>query len=75
MGKRLRIWLIINEMKVGEFAKEIGISAPYATKLMQGHRPGVDIAKKIEKVTDGEISAAFVLGLESLSDIKTTDSV
>ena len=40
----------------GEFAKEIGISAPYLSQLANGTRtPSLRVAKKIEDATAGSV--------------------
>lgn len=40
----------------GEFAKEIGISAPYLSQILSGmKRPSYDLMVRIERATGGEV--------------------
>lgn len=41
-------------IKRNEFARSVGISAPYLTQILGGlKRPSLDLAFRIEKATDG----------------------
>lgn len=44
-------------------AAKVGTSKGYLHDIAKGATPSVEIAKKIEKATDGEVRAAVVLGL------------
>ena len=42
--------------KHGEFAQKLGISGPYLSQILSGvRRPGLDLAIKIERETDGKV--------------------
>jgi len=46
-------------MTRGEFAKRVGISAPYLSEILSGpKRPSIDLAFKIESETGGEVPAS-----------------
>jgi len=46
-------------IKRNEFARSVGISAPYLTQILAGRkRPSLDLAFRIEKATDGIVPAS-----------------
>lgn len=52
------------KIKVGELAKALGVSQPYASRLKQGTRtPSLHLAAKIEEWSGGVVKAA-TLALE-----------
>lgn len=52
----LESWLKSKEVKKGEFARKIGVSAPYLTRLANGQRtPSLELALTISKETRGQV--------------------
>lgn len=50
-----------------DFARSIGVNRSFVSQLASGKkRPSPEIAKKIEAATDGEVSAASLLGVAEL---------
>lgn len=46
-------------IKRNEFARSVGISAPYLTQILAGlKRPSLDLAFRIEKATNGIVPAS-----------------
>ena len=53
---RLSEWLSKNEIRRGEFARRVGVSAPHITGLCKGDFwPGRDVAAAIMRETGGEV--------------------
>lgn len=55
-------------IKRNEFAKSVGISAPYLTQILGGlKRPSLDLAFRIEQVTQGAVPASCWVSHQGLS--------
>ncbi|MEC2554306.1 helix-turn-helix transcriptional regulator, partial [Bacillus tropicus] len=37
-GKKVKMWLFVNEMKQGELAKMLNVSGPYLSDILHGKR-------------------------------------
>lgn len=54
----LNIWLKMNKIKNKDFAKEIGVSPVSLCRWVKNKRsPHIKFLHKIEKITNGEVSA------------------
>ncbi|EOP85997.1 hypothetical protein IGM_04372 [Bacillus cereus HuB4-4] len=53
-GKKVKMWLFVNDMKQGELAKILNISGPYLSDILLGKRKGEDVRRKIEKILEIE---------------------
>lgn len=54
--KKLRVWLVVNDMTQGQFAKQLGITPTTLSLIVQGKRqPGTGLIKKIVEATGWEI--------------------
>ena len=57
-------YLNIYNIKQSDFAKNIGISRAHICLIIKGERrPSITLAKKMEKISNGKISALEILGL------------
>lgn len=62
----LKKWMKDNRWTVVAMAKRLGISATMLHYILSGkRRPGVELAKGIQRVTEGEVKASDLLGLEA----------
>jgi DNA-binding transcriptional regulator YdaS (Cro superfamily) len=52
----LHIWLAKKRITKTAFARSLGISRMYLSKICNKYRPSRDLAIKIEELTDGEVS-------------------
>lgn len=52
----LNMWLAKKRIKKIAFAKTLGISRMYLSKICNRYRPSKALAMKIEEVTEGEVS-------------------
>jgi len=61
---KLEEYLRFNNIKQHVFAKMLGVSQPHINLVLQGKRnPSVSLAKKIENITEGRVSAFEILGI------------
>ena len=61
---KLEEYLRFNNIKQHVFAKMLNVSQPHINLVLQGkRRPSVSLAKKIESVTEGRVSAFEILGI------------
>ncbi|MDP7981003.1 helix-turn-helix transcriptional regulator [Bacillus sp. WLY-B-L8] len=51
-GKKVKTWLIINDMKQKELAEMLGISNPYLSDILLGKRNGKKVKEKIIKILE-----------------------
>lgn len=51
-GKKVKTWLIINDMRQKELAKMLEISNAYLSDILLGKRKGKKVREKIEKILD-----------------------
>ena len=69
----LKIWILKNGLKMKEFAKKNGISQGYLSLILnQKARPRFQFAQRIEKATNGQITAMYLMSLKYENDTKTT---
>ncbi|MDA1774813.1 helix-turn-helix transcriptional regulator [Bacillus cereus] len=55
-GKKVKMWLFVNEMKQGELAKMLNVSGPYLSDILHGKREGKKVKEKINRMLEsGEI--------------------
>jgi len=67
----LAAWLKENRIKRGEFARRIGVSAPYLTQLCADpptHWPGRDVAERIRAETAGAVTPNDFLPVHNSSE-------
>ena len=70
----LRTWRQSQSLTLEEVARQVGSSKGYISQIESGvRRPGADLAKRIESMTNGEVTAAELLGLKA--DIPATRAV
>ncbi|MEC1329874.1 helix-turn-helix transcriptional regulator, partial [Bacillus paralicheniformis] len=48
-GKKVKTWLILNDMQQKDLAKMLNISGPYLSDILQGKREGKKVREKIVK--------------------------
>lgn len=61
---KLKIWLIENRFSIEQFSKELGVGRTYMSRIVNlKRRPGYDLAKKIEDLTRGEITAEYLMSV------------
>lgn len=53
-GKKVKTWLIINDMKQRDLAEMLKISNPYLSDILLGKRKGQKVRTKIMKILDME---------------------
>ncbi|MGR5865572.1 helix-turn-helix domain-containing protein [Bacillus paranthracis] len=51
-GKKVKTWLIINDMKQKDLAKMLDISNPYLSDILLGKREGKKVKEKIMKILE-----------------------
>ncbi|PFJ19600.1 transcriptional regulator [Bacillus cereus] len=51
-GKKVKTWLIINDMKQRDLAEMLGISNPYLSDILLGKRKGKKVREKIMRILD-----------------------
>ncbi|SFI35179.1 MULTISPECIES: helix-turn-helix domain-containing protein [unclassified Bacillus (in: firmicutes)] len=51
-GKKVKTWLIINDMRQKELAEMLDISNAYLSDILLGKRKGKKVREKIEKILD-----------------------
>ncbi|MEX0415302.1 helix-turn-helix domain-containing protein [Bacillus sp. C30] len=51
-GKRVKTWLLINDMKQKDLAKMLDISNPYLSDILLGKRKGKKVREKIMKILE-----------------------
>lgn len=57
--EQLDAYLREQQTPASEFAKRIGVSDPYLSKIRRGvFRPSLEVAVRIERVTGGAVSAS-----------------
>ncbi|PEL14583.1 transcriptional regulator [Bacillus wiedmannii] len=53
-GKKVKMWLFVNEMKQGELAKMLNVSGPYLSDILHGKREGKKVKEKINRILESE---------------------
>lgn len=53
-GKKVKMWLFVNEMKQGELAKMLNVSGPYLSDILHGKREGKKVKEKINRMLESE---------------------
>ncbi|PEJ78811.1 helix-turn-helix domain-containing protein [Bacillus wiedmannii] len=51
-GKKVKTWLIINDMKQKDLAEMLDISNPYLSDILLGKRDGKKVKEKIMKILE-----------------------
>lgn len=51
-GKKVKTWLILNDMQQKDLAKMLGISNAYLSDILLGKRKGKKVREKIIKILD-----------------------
>ncbi|HDR3900857.1 TPA: helix-turn-helix transcriptional regulator [Bacillus cereus] len=51
-GKKVKTWLIINDMRQKDLAKMLDISNPYLSDILLGKREGKKVKEKIMKILE-----------------------
>ncbi|MCY7565602.1 helix-turn-helix transcriptional regulator [Bacillus safensis] len=51
-GKRVKTWLILNDMQQKDLAKILNISNAYLSDILHGKREGKKVREKIVKILD-----------------------
>jgi DNA-binding XRE family transcriptional regulator len=60
---KLSRWIDASGMTRDTVAVELGVDRTYVDKLCRGqHRPGLEVALRLEKLTEGEIPASYWVG-------------
>ncbi|API92668.1 hypothetical protein J32TS6_18690 [Virgibacillus pantothenticus] len=49
-GKKVKMWLLLNDMQQKDLAKMLGISRPYLSDILLGKRNGKKVREKILKI-------------------------
>lgn len=49
-GKKVKMWLLLNDMQQKDLAKMLGISRPYLSDILLGKRNGKKVREKIMKI-------------------------
>lgn len=63
---QIREWRLANNLTQSSLAKNAGLATPYISQIETGsRRPSPEAAKRIEAATNGEVTAAELLGLKS----------
>jgi DNA-binding transcriptional regulator YdaS (Cro superfamily) len=72
---RLSEWQHINKIKNIELARRLQVHFSYVSLLVNGfRRPSYDVALKIERLTDGEVSLREAFLCESKKHAKKSNS-
>jgi len=59
---RLKDYLHFKEIDITEFAKMVGSSRPHMNLIVrEKRRPSIKLAQKIQKITNGEVTAMELL--------------
>ncbi|MBG9614111.1 helix-turn-helix domain-containing protein [Bacillus cereus] len=53
-GKKIKIWLILNEMKQKDLADMLHISSAYLSDILLGKREGKKVREKIIKLLENK---------------------
>ncbi|ABS23198.1 helix-turn-helix transcriptional regulator [Bacillus cytotoxicus] len=53
-GKKVKMWLFVNDMKQAELAKMLNISGPYLSDILLGKRDGKKVKEKINRILESE---------------------
>ncbi|ADY20321.1 transcriptional regulator [Bacillus paranthracis] len=56
-GKKVKMWLFVNDMKQGELAKMLNISGPYLSDILLGKREGKKVKEKINRILEKEVTS------------------
>ncbi|PHG69253.1 helix-turn-helix domain-containing protein [Bacillus toyonensis] len=51
-GKKVKTWLIINDLKQKDLAEMLDISNPYLSDILLGKREGKKVKEKIMKILE-----------------------
>lgn len=51
-GKKVKTWLLINDMKQKDLAEMLNISNPYLSDILLGKRDGKKVKEKIMKILE-----------------------
>ncbi|EJR72006.1 helix-turn-helix transcriptional regulator [Bacillus cereus] len=51
-GKKVKTWLIINDMRQKDLAEMLDISNPYLSDILLGKREGKKVKEKIMKILE-----------------------
>ncbi|PGB03870.1 helix-turn-helix domain-containing protein [Bacillus toyonensis] len=51
-GKKVKTWLIINDMKQKDLAEMLDISNPYLSDILLGKREGKKVKEKIMRILE-----------------------
>ncbi|PEJ20456.1 transcriptional regulator [Bacillus toyonensis] len=51
-NKKVKTWLVINDLKQKDLAEMLGISSPYLSDILLGKRKGKKVKQKIIKLLD-----------------------
>ncbi|PFD35094.1 transcriptional regulator [Bacillus cereus] len=54
-GKKVKMWLFINDMQQRELAEMLNISGPYLSDILSGKREGKKIKEKINRILEKEV--------------------
>ena len=69
---KLEEYLRFNRIKNRELAEKLGVSQAFVNLMLHGKRkPSLDLAKKIEKITEGRVSVFELLGINKPKKIVT----
>ena len=62
-GKLAR-WIVARKRTRAQVAEQLGISVPFLGHICREvRRPSLDLAVRIERLTEGEVSVAYLAGL------------
>ncbi|PEW68963.1 transcriptional regulator [Bacillus cereus] len=53
-GKKIKTWLILNDMQQKDLAEMLNISGPYLSDILLGKRKGEKVRQKIIKILDSK---------------------
>ncbi|MCB1109833.1 MAG: helix-turn-helix transcriptional regulator [Chlamydiia bacterium] len=63
----MKDYLFRNNLSVKQLASDLEISPSYLYQLIRGERkPSLELAQKIESITDGEVTVGRLLGFEEV---------
>lgn len=54
-GKKVKMWLFVNDVKQGELAEMLNISGPYLSDILLGKREGKKVKEKINRILEKEV--------------------
>lgn len=64
---RLKQWMALRSLTQSALAEKLGISVVYLSTILNGKiKPGVDLATKIENLTEGEVTRDDIASEEDL---------